>query len=104
MADWSSTTYGAGREALNFIASRLPAYDYFLGAQQRGLPCGLVYSPDEAFRDPHIVDRGFPTPVQHADPPRTVMYPGAPYRFSKSPWSISRTAPRLGEHNTELLG
>ena len=96
--------YGAGREALTFIASRLPAYEFFIGSQERGLPTGIVYSPDEAFADPHIVARGFPTPVDHADGERVVLHPGAPYRFSKSPWSISRPAPRVGEHNEQILG
>jgi benzylsuccinate CoA-transferase BbsE subunit len=29
--------------------------------------------------------------------------PGAPYQFSATPWRISRPAPRLGEHNREIL-
>jgi crotonobetainyl-CoA:carnitine CoA-transferase CaiB-like acyl-CoA transferase len=95
--------YGAGREALTFIGSRLPAYEFFVGSQERGLPTGIVYSPDEAFADPHIVARGFPTPVEHADGAR-VSYPGAPYRFSRSPWAISRPSPRVGEHNAEIIG
>lgn len=96
--------YGAGREALTFIASRLPAYDFFVGSQERGLPTGIVYSPDEAFADPHIVARGFPTPVEHVAGESPVRYPGAPYRFSRSPWAISRPAPRVGEHNAEIIG
>jgi crotonobetainyl-CoA:carnitine CoA-transferase CaiB-like acyl-CoA transferase len=31
-----------------------------------------------------------------------VHYPGAPYRFEKSPWRIARRAPRLGEHDAEV--
>jgi benzylsuccinate CoA-transferase BbsE subunit len=105
--------YGAGREALTFIASRLPAYEFFTGSQERGLPTGIVYSPDEAFADPNIVARGFPTPVEHRDGGAgpsgpssgvVVLYPGAPYRFSRSPWAISRPAPRVGEHNAEIIG
>jgi len=105
--------YGAGREALTFIASRLPAYEFFTGSQERGLPTGIVYSPDEAFADPNIVARGFPTPVEHVEAGAAgpsapwsglVVYPGAPYRFSRSPWGISRPAPRVGEHNAEIIG
>ena len=96
--------YGAGREALTFIASRLPAYEFFTGAQERGLPTGIVYTPDEAFADPHVVARGFPTPVEQVDGAPPVLYPGAPYRFSRSPWAISRRTPRVGEHNEEILG
>jgi len=96
--------YGAGREALTFIASRLPAYEFFIGSQERGLPTGIVYTPDEAFADPHVVARGFPTAVEQSGDPHVVHYPGAPYQFSRSPWAISRPAPRVGQHNAEILG
>jgi benzylsuccinate CoA-transferase BbsE subunit len=106
--------YGAGREALTFIASRLPAYEFFIGSQERGLPTGIVYTPDEAFADPHVVARGFPTPVEQHDGETArgpsgplsgvALHAGAPYRFSGSPWAISRRAPHVGEHNAEILG
>ncbi|MCU1375517.1 MAG: CoA-transferase family, partial [Actinomycetia bacterium] len=34
----------------------------------------------------------------------TVVYPGAPYKLSATPWRIGRPAPTVGEHNAELLG
>ena len=46
--------------------------------------------------------RGFQTAVAHDG--RDVLYPGAPYKFEKTPWRISRRAPRLGEHDEEVLG
>jgi crotonobetainyl-CoA:carnitine CoA-transferase CaiB-like acyl-CoA transferase len=33
-----------------------------------------------------------------------LTYPGAPYRFSQTPWAMRRPAPRLGEHNEEIYG
>ncbi len=30
--------------------------------------------------------------------------PGAPYALNRTPWRIVRGAPRLGEHNREILG
>jgi crotonobetainyl-CoA:carnitine CoA-transferase CaiB-like acyl-CoA transferase len=54
--------------------------------------------------DPHFRARGFPVAVHHPELGRTIAYPGAPYRFNASPWTISRRAPRLGEHNDEILG
>jgi crotonobetainyl-CoA:carnitine CoA-transferase CaiB-like acyl-CoA transferase len=94
----------AGREALNFAASRLSAYDFFAGAQRAGLAVGAIYAPEEAFEDPQFRARGFPVRVEHPELGRTVRYPGAPYRFEKTPWRISRRAPLLGEHNAEVLG
>jgi crotonobetainyl-CoA:carnitine CoA-transferase CaiB-like acyl-CoA transferase len=96
--------YGAGREALNYIASRLPAYDFFLGAQERDFQCGIIYAPEEAFTDPHFVARGFPVPVEQPQVGRRVDHPGAPFKSTGPGWAIRRPAPTVGEHNDELLG
>lgn len=95
--------FGAGREALNLIASRLPAREFFLGAQRRGMAAGVVYSPEEAFEDEHFRARGFPVEVEHPELGRRFLYPGAPYRFERTPWRIARRAPRVGEHTAEVL-
>jgi len=95
---------GAGREALLLIASKLPAAEFFRDSQRRGIPVGVIYSPEETLADPHFVARGFPVQVEHPELGRSITYPGAPYRFGRSPWRISRRAPRLGEHNGEILG
>jgi crotonobetainyl-CoA:carnitine CoA-transferase CaiB-like acyl-CoA transferase len=92
----------AGREAVEFIATRLPAYEFFVGSQERGIPTGIVYSPDEALDDPHHRARGLAVVVEHDDLGRSVTYPGAPYLFHGSPWRIARRAPHLGEHNAEV--
>jgi len=101
--DEITAIFAAGREALGFVASRLSAYDFFVGAQRAGLPVGVIYAPEEAFEDAHFVARGFQTPVEHPELGRSVRYPGAPYRFEKTPWRISRRAPRLGEHQAEVF-
>ena len=71
---------------------------------RRGVAVGVIYSPEEAFEDEHFKARGFQVEVEHDDLGRTVRYPGAPYRLPASPWRISRRAPKLGEHDAEVLG
>ena len=93
----------AGRAAMNLLAARLPAYDFFAGAQERGIQVGIIYAPEEVIADPHFVARGFPTEIEHPELDRSFTYPGAPYRFTKSPWAISRRPPLIGEHTEELL-
>jgi benzylsuccinate CoA-transferase BbsE subunit len=93
----------SGRDAVAFLAENLGAYAVFLGAQQRGLPMGIIYSPDEAIEDPHFVARGFPVEVHHPDLGRNIVYPGAPYRFHGTPWRIASRAPHLSEHSAEVL-
>ncbi|MGH9301391.1 MAG: CaiB/BaiF CoA transferase family protein [Acidimicrobiales bacterium] len=95
--------FGAGREAVAFIASRLAAYEVFIGCQQRGIPVGIIYTPDEVMEDPHFLARGFPVTLEDDRLDRTIVYPGAPYQFSRTPWALIRRAPHIGEHNAELL-
>jgi len=102
--DTITAIFGSGRDALKMLAHRLPAYDFFIGCQQRGLAVGVIYSPDEAFEDEHFKARGFQVSLTHEELGRTFRYPGAPYLLPASPWRLSRRAPKLGEHNTEILG
>jgi crotonobetainyl-CoA:carnitine CoA-transferase CaiB-like acyl-CoA transferase len=94
---------GAGRDALNFIAEHTPAMEFFKGAQQRGFQVSIVYSPEEAFEDEHLKARGFQVEVEHPELGRTFRYPGAPIRFTKTPWQIRRRAPLPGEDNAAVF-
>ena len=96
--------YGAGRSTLVFLAERLTPEEFFVGAQQRGIAVGAVWSPEEAFTNEHFVARGFPVEVEHEDIGRTITYPGAPFIAPKSPWRISRRPPHVGEHQGEVFG
>jgi crotonobetainyl-CoA:carnitine CoA-transferase CaiB-like acyl-CoA transferase len=94
----------AARDAVNFLAANLTAREFFTGGQERGFQFAIIYSPEEAFEDPHFHARGFPVEVEHPELGRSFRYPGAPYRFTRSPWSIRRRAPRLGEDNAAVFG
>ena len=102
--DEITAIFGAGRDALKLIASKISAQEFFVGCQRAGLAVGVVNSPEEAFEDEHFKMRGFHVPVYHDDIDRTVVYPGAPYALEASPWAISRRAPKLGEHEAEVFG
>ena len=94
--------FGAGREAMTFIASKMAADDFFAEAQRRGFPCGVVKRPDELLADRQLQARGFPVPVWSAPLGREVLYPGAPFRSDRATWSVS-AAPRLDEHRAQIL-
>jgi benzylsuccinate CoA-transferase BbsE subunit len=96
--------FGAGRAAIEFLAQKLGAHELFVGLQQRGMACGIIYAPEEVLEDEHFVARGFPTPLEHEDLGRTVIYPGAPLRFVGTPCGPRRRAPHVGEHDAEVLG
>ena len=42
--------------------------------------------------------------VEHPELGKTFRYPGAPYRFTASPWAVRRRAPLLGEDNQAISG
>ncbi|MCP5025866.1 MAG: carnitine dehydratase [Actinomycetia bacterium] len=94
--------FGAGREALHLIASRVSAHDAFIGFQDRGIAVGVIWSPDEVMSDPHFVARGFPTEVEHEQIDRSVLYAGAPIRFTESPMGVRSRAPTLDEHGAQI--
>ena len=96
--------YGAGREALILIASRLVGYDFFVEGQRRGLATSLIYAPEEVLSDPHFIARGFPVEVRDGSRTEKVTHAGAPMIFGKSPWKLRSRAPQLGEHNAVKLG
>lgn len=69
-----------------------------------GVPASVVKSPRERIdEDPDLAEWGLFSTVTHPEI-GTVRVEGLPLRLSASPWSISRAAPCLGEHNREVLG
>jgi crotonobetainyl-CoA:carnitine CoA-transferase CaiB-like acyl-CoA transferase len=67
------------------------------------IPAGAVYAPQQALEDPHVKEAGF---FHHMD------YPGMtkpapvlqePVKLSRTPLTIRRRAPRLGEHTDQIL-
>ncbi len=72
------------------------------------LPWAPVASPADIADSPQLNARNFFVPVAHPEADTSFIYPGAPYKFSRSPWKIPRRAPLVGEHNariyTEELG
>jgi len=86
----------------DFIAS-LPAEEVYHRAQERGFTWGAVRPAEALFDDAHLHDRGFWKEVAHPELGRSFTYPGEAAIFNGSPWRISRRAPLIGEHNTDIF-
>ncbi len=67
------------------------------------IPFAKVNSIDDLLEDPHLVATGFWREVDHPTQGR-LRQPGLPIQFSRTPASVRRPAPTLGEHTDELLG
>lgn len=70
---------------------------------EAGVPVGMVATAEEVVGWRQMAARGFFQEIDHPYAGR-LKYPTAPYRFSRTPWQAVRPAPRLGEHNQEVLG
>jgi benzylsuccinate CoA-transferase BbsE subunit len=66
-------------------------------------PWASVNTIEELWHNPQLLERGFFVEVSHPEQDTSFKYPDAPYKFSRSPWQISRRAPLIGEHNQQIL-
>jgi crotonobetainyl-CoA:carnitine CoA-transferase CaiB-like acyl-CoA transferase len=89
-------------EVIGRFVESLTAEEVYRGGQALHLPWAPVRSPEENLYDPHWRDRGFFVEAEHPELGRAVTYPGAPYRFAKTPWRLRRRAPLLGEDNVSV--
>jgi crotonobetainyl-CoA:carnitine CoA-transferase CaiB-like acyl-CoA transferase len=71
--------------------------------QAQRIPAGPVNTMKDVVEDAHLRHRRYFVTVERDDM-GLLTYPGAPYRFSQTPWAMRRPAPRLGEHNEEIYG
>ena len=86
-----------------FIAS-LPAEEVYHRAQQIRLAWAIIRSPEENLDDPHFrEDRKFFVDIYHPNIGKTFIYPGAPYSFTETPWTIRNCAPEHGENTNVIL-
>ena len=65
-------------------------------------PWGQAATPEEVAANPQLWDRGFFIKVDSPRHGTTLVYPGAPYKLSETPWRLRNTAPSIGQHNAEV--
>lgn len=75
--------------------------EVYHAAQAKRVPFAPVSSMGDLLNSEHLKARGFFAQIGHLEA-GTLTYPGAPYRFSASPWALRRPAPTLGQHNEEV--
>jgi crotonobetainyl-CoA:carnitine CoA-transferase CaiB-like acyl-CoA transferase len=76
--------------------------DLYEAAQRRRVPFAPVSTMGDLLSSTHLRARGFFATLEHpvAGP---VTMPGAPYKFSRTPWALRAPAPCLGQHTDEVL-
>ena len=77
--------------------------DLMAETMARGLVVGLVQSPRQVVESPHLEERGFFVELDHPEV-GPLKYPGAGFFMDgNNTMETARAAPRLGEHNVEIL-
>ena len=113
--DWRS--YGellvSGREPLSELTRVTDCVERFTRAHTKdelheiGSRKGLLLAPVNNIKDiiqsPQLKTRDFWVTIEHPDLNRSFLYPGAFAKFSEKPVQLRSRAPKLGEHNQELL-
>ena len=75
--------------------------DLYHEAQRRRIPFAAVNEMKDLYANEHLAERGFFVELEQPGLGRIKM-PGAPSKYA-SGWSIRTPAPRLGQHNREIL-
>jgi crotonobetainyl-CoA:carnitine CoA-transferase CaiB-like acyl-CoA transferase len=76
--------------------------DLYEAAQRHRVPFAPVSTMGDLLASPHLKARGFFATLTHPTAGAVTM-PGAPYKFSATPWRLRRPAPTLGQHTAEIL-
>ena len=71
-------------------------------ASKNGILLGAFQTTRDIVECPHLKAREYFTEVEHPELEDTITYPGAWAKTNRAPWGISRRAPLIGEHNTEI--
>jgi crotonobetainyl-CoA:carnitine CoA-transferase CaiB-like acyl-CoA transferase len=76
--------------------------ELYQAAQRRRIPFAPVSTMGDLLASPHLAARGFFVTLDHPVA-GAVTGPGAPYRLSRTPWTLRSPAPCLGQHTAEVL-
>ncbi len=94
-------------ELYSLVAPKLAQWtnlDLMRETMARGLVVGLVQTPTQVVESPHLAERGFFVELDHAET-GPLKYPGSGFFIDgDNAMEAARPAPRLGEHNVEILG
>lgn len=84
------------------VTTTRPSEHWYRALEEAGVPCGVLYTLDQALADEQVRDRGVVKEVAH---PKGggVKVVGSPIRSSRMPIRMERAGPLLGEHTREIL-
>jgi crotonobetainyl-CoA:carnitine CoA-transferase CaiB-like acyl-CoA transferase len=97
---------GQNQDALKALMSewlsQWKVQDLYREAQNRRVPFAPINTMRDLYESEHLAARDFFVSI---DQPGLgeVIVPGMPSKYGRTPWSLRRAAPRLGEHSEEVF-
>ncbi len=88
---------------LEEVFKQKPRDEWLLILTKEGVPAGPVYSQQEVFSDPQILQRKMLLHIQHPTAGEITQI-GIPMMFSDTNPEVRSPPPTLGEHSNEVLG
>ena len=103
--DWSNPVWrGENKQTVDKMVSdwtmQHDKHEVMRIVGEGGIPCGAVLNAEDIHTDPHLLERGMITTMDHPQRGKFKM-PGFPVQLSDSPVDME-PAPLLGQHNAEV--
>ena len=89
-------------ELFQVFAMKHTQAELFPEGQNRGIQLFPINTVDRLIEDPHLREKEYFINVEHPELNDGLRYQGVPFRMSRTPYSIGRRAPLIGEHNDEV--
>jgi benzylsuccinate CoA-transferase BbsE subunit len=107
---WKDNEFASGEEGkaefqviFDRLAMNRTKAELYAAAKRHRLPLCPVNTPADLVDSPQLLAREYFTTIEDPATGRTLTMPGLPYKFGRTPPGPTRPAPRLGEHNAEVL-
>ncbi|TBL76304.1 CaiB/BaiF CoA transferase family protein [Paenibacillus thalictri] len=84
-------------------AAKYDSEELFSKIQEKGTACAPICSAEQVFNSPQTKARDFYVEIDHPAS-GALMYPGLPFKLSKTAPRHNHGAPLLGQHNEEVYG
>ncbi|ETW94043.1 MAG: hypothetical protein ETSY1_36560 [Candidatus Entotheonella factor] len=104
VSDWEQEHIDYSEDVIANFLARFTKRELYEEGQRRYQFVYPVYNARDSLEDAQLVERNYFEQMAHPDLGTTLMYPGAPWKLSRTPWQLRRRAPLLGEHTSEVLG
>ena len=89
--------------ALNEVFATRTSAEWIAILNEAGVPSGPIYAVDQVFADPQVQHIHAAAPVDHAKL-GTIRLVNQAAGLSRTPASLAKGSPELGEHTEEILG